>query len=147
MKVDFFISYTSADSTWARWIAWQLQEAGYTVILQAWDFRAGQNIALNMHEASKGSKRTIAVLSPDYLKATFTQPEWAAAFKQDPLGKKGTLLPVHVRECKKQLKGLLGPIAYIDLAGLNEAAARQKLLDGVQEQPERPTTPPPFPGL
>ncbi len=25
---DFFISYNSADRTWAEWIAWQLEEAG-----------------------------------------------------------------------------------------------------------------------
>ena len=146
MKTDFFISYTSVDSSWAEWIAWQLKEVGYSIVLQAWDFRPGQNFILNMHEASKGSKRTIAVLSPDYLKATFTQPEWAAALRQDPQGKKGTLLPIHVRECKKQLKGLLGPIAYIDLAGLDEATARQKLLEGVLDQPTSPTTPPSFPG-
>jgi hypothetical protein len=24
---DFFISYNSADKTWAEWIAWQLEEA------------------------------------------------------------------------------------------------------------------------
>lgn len=40
---DFFISYNSADRTWAEWIAWQLEEAGYTTVLQAWDFRPGSN--------------------------------------------------------------------------------------------------------
>lgn len=30
------------------------------------------------------ASRTIAVLSPDYLNAEFTQPEWAAAFVQYP---------------------------------------------------------------
>ncbi len=146
MATDFFISYTGRDRGWAEWIAWQLKDAGYSVVLQAWNFRPGQNFVLKMHKASKDSKRTIAVLSPDYLKATFTQPEWAAAFRQDPQGEKGTLLPIHVRECRKQLKGLLGPIAYIDLVGADEATAQQKLLDGVRDQPPRPTTPPPFPG-
>jgi hypothetical protein len=146
LKIDFFISYTKADRSWAEWIAWQLQDAGYTVILQAWDFRPGQNFVLEMDKASKNSRRTLAVLSPDYLQATFTQPEWAAAFRQDPQGVKGTLLPVHVRECRRQLKGLLGPIAYIDLVGLDEATARQKLIEGVADQVPRPVTPPPFPG-
>ena len=40
---DFFISYNSADRQWAEWIAWQLEEAGYTTVLQAWDFRPGPN--------------------------------------------------------------------------------------------------------
>jgi len=143
---DFFISYTSADRPWAEWIAWQLDQAGYSTVLQAWDFRPGQNFVLNMHKASQEAERTIAVLSPDYLNANFTQPEWASAFKQDPKGEKGALLPVQVRECKQQLNGLLGPIIYIDLVGLDEVAARKKLLEGVQRQPAKPTTPPTFRG-
>jgi TIR domain len=123
-----------------------LEAAGYTVILQSWDFAAGQNFIHNMDKASKNSKRTIAVLSPAYLKATYTVPEWTAAFRQDPKGEKGTLLPVHVRDCKDKLKGLLGPLGYIDLVGKDEATARQKLLDDVREGSHRPTTPPAFPG-
>jgi hypothetical protein len=146
LATDFFISYTGRDRDWAEWLAWQLKDAGYSVVLQAWNFRPGQNFVLEMHKASKGSKRTIAVLSPDYFKATFTQPEWAAAFRQDPTGEKGTLLPIHVRECRKQLKGLLGPIAYIDLVGVDEATAQQRLLGGVKDQLPRQITPPPFPG-
>jgi TIR domain len=38
---DFFISYSHADHRWAEWIAWQLEEAGYSTILQAWDFQTG----------------------------------------------------------------------------------------------------------
>ena len=104
--IDFFISYNSADRTWAEWIAWQLEEAGYTTVLQAWDFRPGSNFVLEMQRVATEAERTIAVLSPDYLGALFTHPEWAAAFAQDPTGEKGTLVPVRVRECN--LEGLLG---------------------------------------
>ena len=37
----FFISYTGADRVWAEWIAWQVEEAGYQVKIQAWDFSPG----------------------------------------------------------------------------------------------------------
>jgi len=37
------ISYTRADLRWAEWTAWQLEDKGYTTILQAWDFRSGAN--------------------------------------------------------------------------------------------------------
>jgi hypothetical protein len=40
---DFFVSYTSADRAWAEWIAWQLDAEGYTVVVQAWDFRPGRD--------------------------------------------------------------------------------------------------------
>jgi TIR domain len=35
---DFFISYTGVNRPWAEWIAVQLEAAGYTTVLQAWDF-------------------------------------------------------------------------------------------------------------
>ncbi|MCD4845339.1 MAG: toll/interleukin-1 receptor domain-containing protein [Methanosarcinales archaeon] len=83
--IDFFISYNNADKTWAEWIAWELENKKYTTILQAWDFRPGSNFVLKMQQAATETNRTIAVLSQDYLNAEYTQPEWAAAFNQDPL--------------------------------------------------------------
>jgi hypothetical protein len=32
---DFFISYTSTDKAWAEWIAYVVEEEGYTVVIQA----------------------------------------------------------------------------------------------------------------
>src|ERR1700693_2187259 len=110
---DFFISYTSADRRWAEWIAWYLEEAGYSTILQAWDFHAGENFVLDMDTATRQSERTITVLSPDYFASRFTPSEWAAAFRRDPTGEQGILLPVRVRPC--EVEGLLGPISSIDL--------------------------------
>jgi hypothetical protein len=97
-----------------------------------------------MQRAAAEAARTIAVLSPDYLASRFTQPEWAAAFAQDPTGEKGTLLPVRVQEC--DLKGLLPQIVYVDLVGLEEAAAKESLLAGVLRGRAKPTAPPGFPG-
>jgi TIR domain len=56
---DFFISYNGADKAWAEWIAWQLEEKGFSTILQAWDFRPGANFVLKMQEASEydGTKK------------------------------------------------------------------------------------------
>ena len=144
-KKDFFISYNSADSHWAEWIASQLEEAGFSVVIQTWDFRPGSNFVLDMDKAAIEAERTIAVLSPDYLKARYTQPEWAAAFRRDPTGEQGLLLPVHVRECRHELKGLLGSLTYIDLVGLDETIAREKLLAGIRRERAKPPTTPSFP--
>ena len=32
---NFFISYNHRDSAWAEWIAWQLENDGYSTIIQA----------------------------------------------------------------------------------------------------------------
>jgi formylglycine-generating enzyme required for sulfatase activity len=141
---DFFISYNKADRTWAEWIAWQLEEAGYTTLIQAWDFGAGVNFALKMNEAAQQTRRTIAVLSSDYLAAQFTQAEWAAAFRSDPTGAARTLVPVRVRECWPE--GLLGSIRYIDLVGFEEEHAKQTLLRELSNERLKPSSPPRFPG-
>jgi hypothetical protein len=95
-----------------------------------------------MNRATKEAERTIAVLSPDFLAAEFTQPEWAAAFRKDPKGEKGLLVPVRVREC--DIEGLLGQIVYIDLVKLDEAAAQRALLDGVKRGRRKPEEEPEF---
>ncbi len=141
---DFFISYNKADRTWAEWIAWTLEEAGYTTKIQAWDFRPGMNFVLLMQEAATECERTLAVLSPDYLKAGMTQPEWAAAFVQDPTGKDGKLVFVKVRPCEPL--GLLKAIIHIGLVDVtDEAQATQTLLAGLGPG-GRPATKPSFPG-
>jgi tetratricopeptide (TPR) repeat protein len=139
-----FISYTGADAQWAEWIGWQLEENDHSVIIQAWDFRPGSNFIIKMQEAAQEADRTIAVLSPDYLKSAFTHPEWAAAFVQDPNGESGKLVLVRVREC--ETKGLLRAIIYIDLVGVNEEKAKNVLITGLNRERAKPDIAPPFPG-
>src|SRR5579864_1031964 len=139
---DFFISYNHADTNWAEWVAWELEQVGYSAVIQTWDFGPGSNFVLEMQKAVSESTQVIAVLSPDYLRSEFTQPEWAAAFAEDPTGEARKLLPVRVRDC--ELHGLLKPIVYIDLTGLEERVARRVLLEGVSRN-RRPGTAPRFP--
>ncbi|GAB3971584.1 hypothetical protein GCM10027615_30660 [Plantactinospora veratri] len=63
MGSDFFISYTSVDDPWAQWIAVELEAAGYSTVLQAWDFTPGTDFLHEMHKAAKSAQRTVAVLS------------------------------------------------------------------------------------
>jgi hypothetical protein len=96
-----------------------------------------------MHKAAAEAARTIAVLSPHYLSALYTQSEWAAALVQDPTGKRGALLPVRVQDC--ELTGLLRALVYIDLTGKEEAEAKRLLLAGVARARARPAAAPAFP--
>ncbi len=144
-RKDFFISYTSADRTWAEWIAWQLEAEGYTTVIQAWDFGPGSNFVLEMNMAAKAARRTIAVLSPDYFHSGFASSEWAARFRQDPRGEQRLVVPVRVRTC--DVEGLLGPMVYIDLVDHDEQTARTLLLAGVHAERAKPSAPPAFPTI
>ena len=142
-RKDFFISYNKHDKQWAEWLAWTLEEAGYTVVIQAWDFQPGGNFVQYMDKAVKEAKQTLAVLSEHFLQANYTHPEWAAAFARDPQGLQRTLLPVRVGECEPE--GLLAQIVSVDLVGVPEVEAKQRLLNALQER-AKPAQPPGFPG-
>jgi TIR domain len=141
---DFFISYNKADRQWAEWIAWVLEAEEYTTVVQEWDFKPGGNFVVEMDNATKQCERTIAVLSQDYLNAEFTVPEWAAKFAQDPKGLGRKLVPVRVAPC--DIEGLLGQVIYCDLVGLDEEAARKRLLSQLSPGRTKPAVAPSFPG-
>jgi tetratricopeptide (TPR) repeat protein len=141
---DFFISYTAVNRPWAEWIAVQLEQADYTTVLQAWDFRPGSDFLHQMQQATSTASRTIAVLSPAYFGSQFGEAEWRAAFHKDPTGELGLLVPVRVQEC--QPPGLLASRVYVDLVDTDEATAKRLLLAGVGESGARPTSAP-FPGM
>jgi TIR domain len=79
----FFVSYAAADRAWAEWIAWQLEAAGHHAIVQAWDFRPGENFVVNMRQALDSSDRTLAIVSAAYLKSVYGSDEWTAALGDD----------------------------------------------------------------
>jgi hypothetical protein len=140
---DFFISYTGVNRPWAEWIAVQLETAGYSTVLQAWDFRPGSDFLHEMQQATISAGRTIAVLSPAYFGSAFGEAEWRAAFVKDPTGERGLLVPVRVQQCAPP--GLLASRVYVDLVDATEEEARRRLLTGVDQSGARPTSAP-FPG-
>ena len=140
----FFISYTGADTQWAEWVAWTLEDEGHRATLQKWDFRPGGNFVLEMQKAAATAERTIAILSPDYLKSSFAAPEWVAALADDPTGSKFKLIPVRVREC--ELGGLWKAIINIDLIGTDVIEAKKRLIEGLHVGRIKPAQAPKFPG-
>lgn len=142
---DFFVSYTEADSEWAEWIAWQLEEiAGYTVVFQKWDFQAGSNFVLEMNKAAASAKKTLLVLSPAFLESGFAAAEWAAGFAKDPQGLNRNVVPVLIKPT--HLDGLLSQIVYVKLVGLSREEAAAALIAAIEPGRSKPASEPPFPG-
>jgi len=143
---DFFVSYTGADRAWAEWVAWQLEDAGYRVLIQAWDFVAGSNWQGRMDEGVQHAERTIAVLSAAYLESVYGRQEWQAAQGRDPNGFARKVLPIRIEDCARP--GLLGTVVSIDLFGRTADDAQRHLLDqvrGTVTGRAKPTSAPPFP--
>ncbi|CUU53996.1 TIR domain-containing protein [Parafrankia irregularis] len=144
---DFFVSYAQADRPWAEWIAWTLENTGYRVLVQAWDFTPGSNWVRGMDQGVAAAARTIAVLSAAYARSVYGAAEWHAAWSADPTGAKRKLLVARVEDCSRP--GLLGQVVSLDLFGIPQDAARADLLRAadlaVSGGRAKPTTAPPFP--
>ena len=143
-KRDFFISFNQADRAWATWIAWVLEEKGYSVFFQDWDFR--RNFVEHMDEAHRKSAWTIAVLSDNYFGSKFTLLEWSARVAREP----ERLIPVRVGALAEAR--ILDAMLYADMMGCDEAEAEQRLLGHIRKWIDpihrpKPKTRPGFPGV
>ena len=125
--IDFFISYTPADVRWATWIAWQLESAGYSTVIQAWDFVPGVPFIDWMDRALREARLVVAVLTPRYQSPkSYCRREWQAAMQRDA----NKLVTVLVEECP--FEGLLTTVTFVKLVGLSsDDEARAALLAGV----------------
>lgn len=140
---DYFVSYTGVDQQWADWIAWELEEAGYTVVLQSWDFSAGSHFVREMHNATQVANRTISVISHAYMASAYAEAEWQEAWRADPTGAQRKLLVFRVEDCPRS--GLLAQVVSVDLFGVAMETARSRLLSAVRSERRKPALPPQFP--
>ena len=143
---DFFIIYNRTDRAWAKWIAWELDNAGYSAVLPAWSFQSESDFELEMQKAAAKAHRTIVILSPNYLNAFRDQSKGVLRFREVLINKQNKLLPIYVRECDQEFGWLLDSIDYIDLTGEDESTARMILLSSIRDESIKLTTPPVFPG-
>ncbi|ADP72354.1 hypothetical protein Rvan_3155 [Rhodomicrobium vannielii ATCC 17100] len=118
-QADFFISRSGADAAIAERIAHILEDAGYQVILQQWDF-GNRNFMQAMHEALASDARVIALLSRDYLESDHCLGEALNKIAHDPLNKKSRLIVMRVANCTPT--GLFAALAYWDLVKLTDPA-------------------------
>jgi class 3 adenylate cyclase len=141
---DFFISYSGNDRDWAVWLAWVLEDAGYKVIIQEWDFGSRGVFVERMDQALSQSTAIIALLSPSFIESDYCMAEWRAGFNQDPSGTNGTLIQFRVKQCN--LKPLMNQRVYTDLFGLKRDKAKDVVLSAVASERKKPDFEPPFAG-
>lgn len=144
-ETDFFVSYAgvAADRRWAEWIAWNLEEAGYTTFLQVWESTVGSHLVHEVDKILRSTRRVIVALSDSYGESPSTAAEWQEVWRTDPTGEMRKLLVFRIEDCQQQ--GLLGQIVSEDLFGVDEHTARSRLLGAVKRGRRKPSSPPEFP--
>ncbi|WP_229713259.1 toll/interleukin-1 receptor domain-containing protein [Streptomyces fuscichromogenes] len=137
-----FVSYAGPDRVWAEWVAWHLRDAGRAVVLDVWDWSAGDNFVARMDEALNGADAVVALFSRHYFDASrWTRQEWASV-----VARRERLVPLVIEPLDDtEVPALLAPLIRRNLHGLDEQQARAALLDAVAGA-RGPRTRPAFPG-
>ena len=140
---DVFISYSSKDRDWVRGeLLKRIEQAGLKAFIDFRDFTRG---ALSISECERGvvqCRKTLVVLTPDYIASEWTEIESAMAQTLSPANRKLRLIPLLRQECDKPLRiAALTHIDFTDGADLDLAWRQLLTALGKPPEPEPPKAP------
>ena len=141
---DVFISYSSKDKAWVRGeLLKRLEEAGLRAFIAFRDFTRGAPSIKEMERGVIECRKTLVILTPDYLESGWGEIENIMVQTVDPANRELRLIPLLKKECKKPLR--IAAFTHIDFTdGADLALAWRQLLTalGKQPEPEQPKEPP-----
>jgi hypothetical protein len=143
-EYDFFVSRRGSVTGIAQEVADVVQEKGYSVIVQDYDFRSSDSVTERMHDGLKNARDLIILLSDDYDQSAYTRKEFTS-FEAQRLRSPEERHTIILRCEDVSPEGLLADVIYQDLVGVTDPAERKRrIIAGVERQPLA-TAPPPRP--
>jgi hypothetical protein len=98
---DVFISYSHRDSEWVHdWLLPRLEGAGLRVCVDFRDFEVGVPSLVNMERAVERSRKTLLVLTPNWIASEWTNFEALLVQTEDPIGLRRRILPLMRESCQ-----------------------------------------------
>jgi hypothetical protein len=144
-RYDAFISYSHRDKEWVRgWLLPRLEAAGLRVCIDFRDFEPGARILTEMERAVVQSRKTLLVLTPDYLASEWAKFENILASTLDPAARQRRVIPLLLKQCELPLR--IRSLIYLDFTQPSEAELQlQRLVAAIGGEPIRHTPLPPTP--
>jgi hypothetical protein len=113
-QYDAFISYSHKDKDWVTGqLLPYLEGNGLQVCIDYRDFEVGAPSLVNMENAVKRSRKTLLVLTPNWIASEWTGFELLLIQTKDPAGQARRILPLMVQQCP--LPDRLQIFTYLDL--------------------------------
>jgi len=140
---DVFVSYSHHDQQWVRnWLVPQLEGAGIRVCIDFRDFAPDRPSLINMENAVEDSRRTVIVLTPDWVESDWTAFKSLLVQTDDPVGRKASLIPLLLKPCTPPK--CIAMLTYVDFTQPDEIESEfQRLVEAIRSEPVIEVTPSP----
>jgi hypothetical protein len=137
-EYDVFISYSHKDHPWVSSIlAKALRDHGLQVLIDETEFEGGLASIQNMTDAVQKSKRTVAVLTPNWVSSQWTLFEGLLTAQEDPSGARGRLIPILRQKCEQpKWLSIRSYIDFVDDTAVSRQMARLLRTLGRDATPE-----------
>lgn len=104
-RYDVFISYSSHNKEWVReWLVPQMKNAGLTVCIDHETFEPGAPSITEIERAVLQSRKTVVILTPEYLQSEWTEFENILVQTSDPAAHQRRLVPMLLVRCELPLR-------------------------------------------
>jgi len=99
-STSVFISYSSKDQKFAKWLAVDLKSSGYDVWLDEWSILVGESIPQGIQVGIEKCQFVIVILSKHSVKSKWVEREWQAKYWQEVEDGKINVLPAMIEKCE-----------------------------------------------
>ena len=114
-RYDVFISYSHKDKDWVQgWLLPQLEAAGLRACIDFRDFEPGLPSLVNMEKAGERSRKTLLVLTPNWVESEWTTFESLLVQTDDPAGRRARMIPLLLKPCEPPKR--IAMLTYVDFA-------------------------------
>lgn len=129
---DVFISYSHHDKNWVhQHLVPELEKAHVRVCIDFRDFQTGAPLVTEIERAIIQSRKTLLVITPDYLASEWTEFESIMTQTLDPAARNRQLLPLVLKRSSLPLR--IRGLIYLDFTESAEMDSQmQKLFAAIQ---------------
>jgi hypothetical protein len=120
---DVFVSYAHQDAGWVRgWLLPELEAKRLRVCADFRDFEAGKPSLVNMERAVAQSRRTLIVLTPEWVNSQWTEFESLLVQTEDPAGRQARMIPLRLKACTPPKR--IAMLTYLDMSDAAQQEAQ-----------------------
>jgi len=114
MGKKVFISHSSKDKKFAKWLCADLTHSGHSPWLDEWEIKVGESIPEKIERGVEEADFVIVILSQNAIKSKWVEREWHSKYWDEVSSGEIQVLPVLFEEC--QIPQLLKMKKYADFS-------------------------------